>query len=85
MTGVVGIHGQYVPMDGEADQDVVACLETMLRDARAGHLHALAVVYDTPTGVRYRVVGYAIGFDLLGGIEVAKDEIIRQLLSSQGD
>src|SRR3990167_3138753 len=52
---VVGIRGQFVPKIGEPVAEVVAVLEAMLAEAKAGRLLAAAIAYDTLDGVCWRV------------------------------
>jgi hypothetical protein len=80
MSRVVDIRdGQPVSITGKPVPDVVIAVEEMLGQAKAGSIHAIAAAYDTPQGVVYRVCGSAMGFDLLGGLEMVKARIIRMM------
>lgn len=69
---IVGLKGQYVPGSGKPHGDCVDLLECLLEEAQAGQIHAVAVVCDYHDGVRFAVVGSAMGYDMIGGIEQMK-------------
>lgn len=76
---VVGLKGEFVPGAGEVHKGCVELLETLLADAKAGDIHAVVAVCDYPSGVRFAVVGCAMGYDMIGGIEVAKRRLVATL------
>ena len=73
---VVSLSGEIVPQKGQPVGVVVEHLEELLRAAKAGHLHCFAGAYDTPNGVRWLVAGSGVGFDMIGGLEMAKQRIV---------
>lgn len=77
MSNVVGFDGNEVPVPGEPVQAVVDHLEELLARAKAGQVHCIVEAVDTPDGVLWSIHGTAMGFDMIGGLEMAKARIIR--------
>lgn len=50
MSNVVGLNGRAPPAPSGAEPDVIAALEELLEDARAGNISAVGVVMVRPNG-----------------------------------
>lgn len=75
---VVNLHkGQSTP--GEPVESVVEFLEATLARAKAGDVHCIVGAFDAHHGgCEFFVVGKDFGFDALGGVELAKQSLLRK-------
>lgn len=76
MSKVVSLDGGALPEPGEPSEGCIELLERLLEDAKNGQIHAVGVVTTYHVGgVRWALVGSAMGFDLIGACEMIKRAI----------
>lgn len=76
---VVSLSGNKVYERGEVHEGCVEFAEQLLGDAKSGKIHAIGAAIELNGVVHYRVVG-SVGFDMIGGLEMAKRELMDLML-----
>lgn len=76
---IINIDGSKAAVRGEPVEVVVEALEEMLDLARRGQINTIACVFGVRESdhfrVNYLVRGPGMGFDMIGGLEMAKTRI----------
>jgi hypothetical protein len=81
---VVGLHGDYHPATVQTNTTVIAELERLLEAARSGEIVGVAGSYVHRNGVvGYSYAGAVAGYALIGGLECAKESLIRMALAQR--
>jgi len=80
---VVSLHGKtFAPPEPAANATLVEELERLLEAARAGEIVGLAGAYlHKDRVVTYSYAGVVGGFGLIGGLECAKERLLRIALA----
>lgn len=79
---VIGLHGDFHPAAAQTNTTVIAELERLLEAARSGEIVGLVGSYVHRNGTAtYSYAGAVSGYALIGGLECAKERLIRLALA----
>ena len=75
---VVALHGTYQPPVVQVDSKLVEELERILDGARSGEIIGMAGTYlHKDRAASYSFAGVVATYSMLGGLECAKDRLLR--------
>lgn len=77
MSNVVDMFGNEVPQAGDQVDSMVKFAEKLLQKAKDGQVHGVCGAMQTATGAEWFVYGTGCGFEMIGGLEMAKARLIK--------
>jgi hypothetical protein len=81
---VIGLHGNFSPPKVRTNATLIAELERLLEAARSGEIVGLAGSYVHRDGVvTWSYAGAVGGYGLIGGLDCAREKMIRLALKEK--